>query len=156
MTMNKILILIVAIIVTTTSCSKNESDRYPNVEEELHYYFDQFIEEATSRGITIDLSDIDGRISPVSTPGLIGLCQFEEEANNKITVDQNSWDEADTLFREYVVFHELGHCKLFREHLDNTDVDGFCFSMMASGTASCNTNYTLTTRAEYIDELFGN
>lgn len=154
--MKNLLFLLVASVLIVISCSKDENNPFPNAEEELHYYFENFINEAAERGITIDLSDIDGRISPISTPGLIGLCQFNEERNNQISIDQNSWDEGDTLFREYVVFHELGHCKLFREHLDATDPDGFCFSLMASGTASCNTNYTLDTRENYIDELFGN
>lgn len=136
-----------------SSCAKDDS-KYPNVEEELHIYFDRFIEEANERGIAVDLSDINGYVAQVISPGVAGLCKYEDDGNNEIIVDEKYWDENDDLFREFVVFHELGHCKLLRDHIDQADNEGFCVSLMASGLGGCNDNYTAETREAYIDELF--
>lgn len=146
-------LLLSTILLMASSCTKDDS-KYPNADEKLYIYFDRFIDEANARGIEVDLTDIDGYVADIINPGTIGLCQYNDEENNEITIDKKYWNENDDLFREFVVFHELGHCKLFRDHLENEDSDGFCVSIMASGLGGCDENYSIETREAYLDELF--
>ncbi|MEL6124666.1 MAG: hypothetical protein AAFR14_13205, partial [Bacteroidota bacterium] len=57
-------------------------------------------------------------------------------------------------YREYIIFHELGHCVLFRDHVDACFANNTWTSIMRSGHGSCFDNYTSRTRPYYIDELF--
>ncbi len=57
-------------------------------------------------------------------------------------------------FREFVVFHELGHCDLGRDHRDEAFDNGVCVSIMRSGLGDCRDYYHPRTREGYLDELF--
>ncbi len=66
----------------------------------------------------------------------------------------NYWLNASAMDKEFIVFHELGHCYLQREHLDTKDERGICTSIMSSGTSNCVRLYTNQNRSDLIDELF--
>ena len=88
--------------------------------------------------------------------GVLGVCVRNDEEPNRVAVDQEAWAAADDAFRELIVFHELGHCVLDREHLDD-DVNGICVSIMNSGLSGCDISLENSTlREEYLDELFFN
>jgi hypothetical protein len=69
-------------------------------------------------------------------------------------IDRLFWETATMTEKEYVIFHELGHCALNRRHLDTTYKDGTCTSMMQSGNGSCKMVYNAQNRSKYLDELF--
>ncbi|MEM8968008.1 MAG: hypothetical protein AAGE93_16435 [Bacteroidota bacterium] len=131
---------------------------YPGVEEALWVYFDRFEEEAFSRGININLrtANITGRIDEIDENRVLGQCNFgfRRFDSNRITIDETFWDRSSDRGREFVVFHELGHCFLNRGHREATDRGGVCSSIMRSGTGSCRDNYNQFTRNGYLDELF--
>jgi len=152
------------------SCQKDErlspeditesvNTRFPGVERALWPHFQKFEEEALARGISIDLvqEGISGRIATINDNGVIGQCNYNSHLSNHVTVDKNFWDQASTNFKEFVVFHELGHCSLLRGHLEEATPLGrvnVCTSIMRSGTGGCRDNYHTATRETYLDELF--
>ena len=152
------------------SCQKDEglnpeeitetvNKSFPGVEEALWPHFQKFEEEALARGLIIDLvrEGITGRIATIDGNGVIGQCNYNSHLSNHVTVDEDFWAEASNNFREFVVFHELGHCSLFRGHLESARAVGrvnVCTSIMRSGTGDCRDNYHSATREEYLDELF--
>ena len=71
-----------------------------------------------------------------------------------ILLDSQFWRRASEMEKEFLVFHELGHCYLGRSHLDEVAQNGNCQSMMNSGMGNCRINYNSQTRNEYLDELF--
>jgi hypothetical protein len=46
----------------------------------------------------------------------VGVCFIFNNGQRKIEIDAQFWDEADDLTREELLFHELGHCVLNRDH----------------------------------------
>lgn len=126
------------------------------VDEELQPYIDAFVDEAASRDIAIDFDSIQisAQLMFIRQRGVAGLCRRNQDPTNAIEISSSYWSRATELEREFVVFHELGHCYLGREHTEREHEDGTCFSIMASGTGTCEENYTDQTREEYIDELF--
>jgi hypothetical protein len=56
--------------------------------------------------------------------------------------------------KEYIVFHELGHCVLNRPHTEDSFSNGVCSSIMRSGNGGCYDYYNRFTRQYYVDELF--
>lgn len=144
-----------ATMLIIVSCAKDEEPEYL-VDLPLQPYFDRFAAEAALRSVAIDYDSlmITGDIRVIGTPNVIGQCGHTEKEPNVVIIDKFYWDTADDLEREFLVFHELGHCALKLGHLDDADVRGDCVSIMTSGTGLCRINYTEATREGLLDELF--
>lgn len=129
---------------------------YPNVDEALWPYFQRFEEEAFSRGLEVDLitSEITGVIEEIDTDNVLGECRYNSHLPEHVTIDKTFWSRASDRAKEFVVFHELGHCSLLRDHFESTAADGTCVSIMRSGVEDCRDNYRTTTRVRYLNELF--
>jgi hypothetical protein len=128
------------------------------VDEELVPFYESFAEEAAKRGIVFDNAEeqIEGYIQSIASDGVLGACRRNEDNDDspQIFLDKPYWKTATTLEKEYVMFHELGHCFLKLGHDDSEDDVGNCISIMASGLGGCRVNYNPTSRDELIDELF--
>ncbi|MEM7104852.1 MAG: hypothetical protein AAF502_17070 [Bacteroidota bacterium] len=129
---------------------------YPGVAEALWPYFHKFEEEGTLRGLEIDLtaSGITGVIEAIDEDGVAGQCTYYSHQSNAISVDQEFWNISSPLWKEFIVFHELGHCFLDRGHTEDAFSNGVCTSLMRSGLGDCFDNYSDDTRSYYLDELF--
>ncbi len=161
-------LFVFAAVLSLGSCTKDgqieevqglapdEPGTYQLVDGELWPYFERFEVEAAERGITVDLNDrgVRGHIESFGEDGVAGDCRYEPEAPNVLRVDSTLWARGGDALREYVVFHELGHCSLVRKHRESADDDGVCRSIMASGTGECRENYSPPKREELLDELF--
>lgn len=130
---------------------------YPGVDQALWTHFAEFEAEALKRDIVIDLrsAQITGRIAEIEETHVAGQCTYNSHQPNAILIDLSFWNQAPHLYREFVVFHELGHCQLFRGHDETVNPDGSCESLMRSGAEECFDNYTAATRTRYLNELFG-
>lgn len=162
-------LLAVAIATGAGSCERDVIDPMPtpepepptkraNVDERLLEYFDRYEAEAELRGITVDLSafQLTGYIREIEEDGVAGECTYDPNAPNRLVVDEELWygENTSDLLKEYVVFHELGHCERLRGHREDENRDGRCVSLMASGTGGCRAVYSSLNREEILDELF--
>ena len=146
---------LICILICTASCTKVESELY--VDDALLPFFESFVEEGAKRGVYVDFSDtgVEGFISDITQDGVVGQCSHSEDSPNKVTVDPVFWRQASYSRKEFVIFHELGHCHLQRSHFDGVDASGNCLSIMQSSADVCNSTYE-TNRDAYLDELFSN
>ena len=138
--------------------NNKEEPKYVLVEEELVPYFINFEEEGLSRGIVDDLSneEIKGVIREIHQDRVLGQCSYSQLNPGTVTIDKTTWQQASDRLKEFVVFHELGHCYLKRDHKEAAFSNGLCVSIMRSGTGNCWDNYNSGTRSYYLDELFTN
>lgn len=148
----KILLLLI-LGCTWMSCS-TENDKV--IESELISYFEDFENEATARGLDIKIENIDigAYIHNIETRGTLGQCKSYSDGSHEVVIDAQYWERISTIEREYLVFHELGHCILDREHKDEKDTTGNCISIMQSGSNECLGIYSTENRTELLDELF--
>ncbi|MEM7509333.1 MAG: hypothetical protein AAF388_00290 [Bacteroidota bacterium] len=142
--------------ISFMSCEKEE-EPMNTVDSELVSYFNSFQEEAALRGVIVDYEEnpVEGNFSDFEG-NIAGQCAYYSEGPPVVSIDNEYWSRSDTYEREFVVFHELGHCFLGRPHLNTTNTNGTCVSMMNSGESGCVNAYGRLTRAQYLDELFGN
>ena len=149
----KVTVQILIVIVIGMSCSKRDNSQ---VETELRYYFDLFNSEANDRGITFNMEELDisGYIEDIGNRGTLGQCESYSSGDHAVVIDQDFWERATDLEKEYVVFHELGHCVLDRDHNDEANDSGVCNSIMQSGSRTCRGIYNESTRSNLLDELF--
>ena len=162
-------LLAVGVAASAGSCERDVVEPEPepaptsrdNVDARLLPFFDRYEAEAARRGVTVDLSgfQLTGTIDSFLGPdeaGAVGLCTYDPDAPNRLRVNAATWDAPRTtdLLREYIVFHELGHCERLRMHREDRDPDNVCVSVMASGTDGCLQRYNPGNREILLDELF--
>lgn len=134
-----------------------EERTFPGVDERLWPYFERFETTGIERGFDVDLvaSRITGVIEDLEGEHVAGQCtSFGGFRPGSVTLDAEFWNRSSDLFKEFIVFHELGHCFLDRDHREDAFSNGRCVSIMRSGTLDCRDNYNVATRSSYIDELF--
>ncbi len=153
--MTRILSLACIILISSLfiQCSDdNETGIHPDLQD----YFDRFAFEGAQRGLVIDYEalNITADIKNIIDASVLGEC-INQEGNRRIIVDEDKWDNFNDADREFLIFHELGHCALGRGHTDLVNPDGTCVSLMHSTLEVCDRNYNDDTRADLLDELFG-
>jgi Zn-dependent peptidase ImmA (M78 family) len=140
----------------TSSCTEYAENEV-KISPKLQSYFDTFAKEAAERGIEVDFAKngIFGDLDIItSSTGAVGQCFHNKNSPNRVLIDVRYWNKIDSNSKEFLIFHELGHCILFREHLDSKKSNGHCISIMHSSEDVCKFEYDKNSRKEYIDELF--
>jgi hypothetical protein len=142
-------------LVLSTGCHKEEKTT-PFIDESLQVYFNRFVEEGSLRGVEVDFGqiEVEGFLDNTLQTTVSGQCQHDINQPDRVIINQSFWNRADAMKREFLVFHELGHCYLNRSHLDGKNSSGFCLSIMHSGANICQNAYSEDTRSYYLDELF--
>ena len=133
-----------------------EENYVAEVDEDLRPFFQRFSEEAQLRGRNINVLD-SNIIASLSTDlplNIIGQCQRNSVLPNEVKISKATFLSYSYIEREYLIFHELGHCILRRSHIDGRDNSGNCISIMESGLGSCRRIYANANRTNYLDELF--
>lgn len=154
-----IFLCVLLMICLSLSCEKEATQNLIveelYIDEALQPYFERFVTEGNRRGQEIDLftKGIEGFLIDIQENNVIGQCSHDNSAIRRVNIDRSYWNQATDLEREFVVFHELGHCYLERSHMD-TQTNRNCISIMHSGTSGCRFRYTTANRTAYLDELF--
>ena len=90
----------------------------------------------------------------IPAESVAGQCNFYSHSPNHVIIDSEFWSRASDNFKEMIVFHELGHCILNRDHREGRTNSGFCVSIMRSGELPCRDAYTDVNKPYYVEELF--
>ena len=151
------LLLPLAALLALSACSKEDALPSVSVDPAFQPYFSAFEAAAAERGIAVDLAaeTIGAVFSADLEEPMAGKCTSFSSGVRIIYIDEQSWQQRSELEREFLLFHELGHCYLARGHLDEADANGFCVSIMQSGSGQCRSSYRNATRDLLLDELFG-
>ncbi len=147
------------IILNMLSCRKE--DNY-QVEAELDPYLQLFLQEASKRGMNLNVEE-NGLLMKFDnlTPPTIGLCTYSNPI--LVQIDPTYWNKVKEYdncedLRQNVVFHELAHGLLNREHDNGTLDNSEWKSLMCGGDLfherSWQVNFRGERRQYYLDELF--
>jgi hypothetical protein len=152
-------VLVCSCFLVFTSCKNSKEYR---VDSSFSEYLQRFETEAASRGRTFDPQN-NGLIIEFANlkDNTAGLTHYETPI--RIEIDKTYWNDISNsagadLMKEDLIFHELGHGLLNRNHLNTTLENGDWKSIMCGGdkvnNRSWNINYRGMRRKYYIDELF--
>lgn len=98
--------------------------------------------------ISVIFGDVDDE-----EKGTIGECSIYKRSNSTlVTILKSQWDEMDNFDREQLIFHELGHCVLNRDHCNAVDQDNKGISIMNEYLLPL--KYYQDNRDDLIQELF--
>lgn len=107
-------IVFVCFAIGLTACG-----RAPTLEEQntFHPYYHRFVAEAKKFNRRLSPTPIGIYFSQL-TPSRLGLCEENWLQSPKIYIDQTAWRSLSEGGKEALIFHELGHCVLNRDHKD--------------------------------------
>lgn len=154
----KKLLVVISLAVLSASCAPAPI----TVDSGLQPYLDKFKQDGAQYGFTFDyprgltmkfvpMSEIAGGSSAGTT---IGECSSGTDSVPLVRIGQEFWTGADSFTREALVYHELGHCLLYRGHDTNILPSGIPESIMYPSIL--NSSVYSSNRAYYIRELFTN
>lgn len=111
--------LVIFLALFLSGCGFIDESHY-EVDPNLVYYTERFFSEAADRGMNIKPSNLIVRLGNcVEEDGVIGITKFK--AITTVIIDKKFFESRktiDSLMIETVVFHELGHAIMHREHCD--------------------------------------
>lgn len=147
-------VILLVIIGTLFGCSKYDYDNSELNNSEFQPYLNSFLEEAKSRGYNINANNINFYLADIENENVGGLCN---QRKGEIIIDREGWKTSNEKIKEFLIFHELGHCINGRDHRNETSESGECLSIMdgKENNFSCSKNLHSTLWKEYyLDELF--
>ncbi len=130
------------------------------IEHTLIPYVDDFeqtsLNENNSTSVYFVLSSIlfqDGILE--NNPSILGVCYYSGE-ERWVRISSVWWGTLADIFKKYVMFHELGHCTLRRNHYNNQFIlnDKEYTSIMASTINLSREQETIDDWAISMKELF--
>lgn len=156
--------IIVCIMLLNIGCTYQENVNrasYYSVEMDTQHYVNEFIAAAKKNNKDIVINDLVIQFQPdkfFKKPTEIGRCSRCKKSTDctpEINIKQSWWLKQTTsdLNRREVIFHELGHCILYRDHKDTKDLAGYPISIMNAQQIGDNL-YNETTISSYDTELF--
>lgn len=122
-----------------------------NIDPEFIPFVESFLIEAEIRRDTIDLSTIGLEIQfgdATNSTDVLGSCDRDHHI---VTISEVDWNNLSNNHREALIFHELGHCILDRDHetdrLSNGEVASIMWPSIQGKLFGARRKY-------YVDELF--
>lgn len=143
-------LIIVIFLGLVTGCGQGG----PKVDSGAKAYYDQFMAEAGSHRVAIPdwrNNNLNVVIQGITDPDVAGTCDISA-GSYEVTLDSDYWALADDDEKTMLVFHELGHCLLDRDHRTDLNSDGMPVSIM--NPYLFDSVYFHDHYASYVNELF--
>jgi len=106
-------------------CSK-EYDNEELANSEFETYLNFFLYEASIRGYDFSNHKVNFYFADIVMQDAGGLCY----GDSRIVIDRTDWENRKEPSKEWLIFHELGHCILGRGHRNEKSPSGECLSFM--------------------------
>ncbi len=86
--------------------------------------FSKYVQEFEHNGRRIlndgsfSVGDVPVNFGDTENPNFQGVCFEYPDGTKEVIIKRSWWDNVSEEYRESLIFHELGHCRLGRDHLD--------------------------------------
>ena len=150
-----VFISLLYLLTTCTDETKPMSTPTPGTiaSSDFQIYVDRFVSEAAKRSIKIDIS----RLNVVYSDTLKFYCGYGVSSTQTVQISNRPgcWSEQTDFNKEILLFHEMGHAILLRNHNNTKLPNGDFKTMMFGGNQfSLYSEDTPERRKYYLDELF--
>lgn len=119
------------VLLLLLSCARVPIKPYRGVDRDIMPYILQF-----EKDYSMKLEKVSARLYDLELLGsnAAGICRYHyrDTSLNEIFIDRDRWRGAPDLYRKMLVYHELGHCILHRDHRNTKLEDGCPSSLMNS------------------------
>ncbi|MBK26732.1 MAG: hypothetical protein CME70_22215 [Halobacteriovorax sp.] len=101
------------------------------------------------------VGDVPVNFGDTENPSFEGVCFSYPDGRTEVIIRESWWNSASQALRESLLFHELGHCVLGRDHDNETvEVNGASRKSSMMNAVIVNSNQYSQFRAGYLTELF--
>jgi ABC-type dipeptide/oligopeptide/nickel transport system ATPase component len=123
------------------------------IDSQFQSVVDEFTTEAQAQGTPVTITDLIVQAVPSMSGETMGDCTQDPSGamSPTVQISQIIWDSLDTDAQQELMYHELGHCLLNRDHSSDTN-NNLPVSIMSPvffGSAIYDAN-----KAQYLYELF--
>lgn len=153
----KILLIFFLAAIAIGSCKKDAPAVY-DVDPAFEDYVQRFITEGAARGVDINFDDTGLLVefSDQIVNNASGFCYVDQY---HVVIDKAEWNALTDDQKDFLMFHELGHCVLDRRHRNDQFGDDTWVSMMRGDPLAGNQEripvaYHGFRIPYYLDELF--
>lgn len=101
------------------------------VNPEFQPYYDDFVQDLTLYKRSVIYGNIEIRFDTMKSEGRAGECHYLYP-KHVIKINKVYWDRFNTVSKKIVIYHELGHCMLYKDHNESRDSYGYPASVMYS------------------------
>jgi hypothetical protein len=109
------------------------SPMFSGVDPVLQVYLDRFTADTgvSTSGITAGFTDLGGNLD--------GECVMDGQGHREIRIDQSDYNQmsGNDALVEQLVYHELGHCALYLQHINVCDTDGLMTDPADASKTQC-------------------
>lgn len=141
--------------ILLTACNQSlHYDKAVSITADFKPYVDDFVSEGKIVGKTIVIDNLSIHFIPTLEGSVIGECwgrNYGTAGTPSILISKEYWDYANEVERHVLLFHEMGHCVLGRNHVETMQpfgVTSIMYPYLESWTIYSN-NW-----AYYMHELF--
>jgi hypothetical protein len=99
-------------------------------------YVSNFQQIAAQNGVALTVDNLVIQFGTLGQSAEMGECDINDGEPPTITIDESYWNSADEMSRKTLIFHELGHCVLRREHRTAITSGGYPISLMNAYTVA--------------------
>jgi len=128
--MKKLLIVILMLIQSSCSTSVRITRKYKGIDIKLSHYTEMFISESKGKVKAEDLEKLTmGFMDYPKETSVVGTC-WPMGNFTEIDISKYAWERNhSSYYRKELIYHELGHCILGRNHSAITKASGFVASI---------------------------
>lgn len=123
------------------------------IDDSVKVFYKEFITLAKNKGSDLRLRRLTIRFANIKDKPYLAYCV---PALNSVVISSKHWREMDSNKRRILIFHELGHCTLKREHVTDYRDDLSCPKSIMYPYMESLVDCFLKHKEEYINELFVN
>lgn len=87
--------------------------------EEFEYYWDSYQPGSYVKNLRAGFGKI--KQDPETPTTILGKCFISKKRSPRILIDEDLWENMTETRRRVLMMHELGHCVLFRDHVDGSN-----------------------------------
>jgi len=145
-------------LLSCTTINRNvvvvEKHTYHYIDSEFDPIIKSFVYEAGIHGHEVDLKNLSvtfGNVRIGKKDTTVGYCVKSPVGGMVIKIHKPTWGEMTVYKQEQLIFHELAHCLMGRDHC-NKETDKGPLSIM--NTHLLSSQYYKDNREELLDELF--
>ena len=100
-----------------------------SIDPAFQEYVDDFKAEALNQGVDLNINNLIINFTDNLDETTLGECMDYNrgtEGNPEININRQDWLVDDSVTNKIVMFHELGHCILWRGHITNwININGY-------------------------------
>jgi len=145
------------LILLMSSCGKslvrpiNPYDTTHSNKVEIDKAFDEYVDDFEDDW-GLDVTDLVMEFEtieqdPETTTTRLGVCYTRHNTTPRVIIGPETWVNMDETRRKLLIYHELGHCVLFRKHIEGTNTSIMNPILLSSAVFKKNEDY-------FINELF--